>query len=76
MQGYSEFYKRTPDKKEFYEKIAMFHNTLRGKTSVDEGDWNMLQEWRVGFEIERQAEWLSTFTEHFTSGLKTTKSTL
>ena len=76
MQGYSEFYKRTPDKKEFYEKIAMFHNTLRGKTSVDEADWNMLQKWRVEFEIEKQAEWLSIFTERFTSGLKITKSTL
>ncbi len=76
MQGYSEFYKRTPDKKEFYEKIAMFHNTLRGKTSVDEGDWNMLQKKRIEFEIKSQAEWLSTFTERFTSGLKIAKSTL
>ena len=76
MQGYSEFYKRTPDKKEFYEKIAMFHNTLRGKTSVDEGDWNMLQKMRIEFEIKSQAEWLSTFTERFTSGLKIAKSTL
>lgn len=76
MQGYSEFYKRTPDKKEFYEKMAMFHNTLRGKTSVDEGDWNMLQKMRIEFEIKSQAEWLSTFTERFTSGLKIAKSTL
>ena len=76
MQGYSEFYKRTPDKKEFYEKIAMFHNTLQSKTSIDESDWSMLQKRRIEFEIEKQAEWLSTFTERFTSGLKITKSTL
>lgn len=72
IDGYKEFYRRNPDKKQFYEQIRIYLNTLKQKNAVTKNDLKKIEEWGLTAEIELQTEWLEKFKSQYLSESPTT----
>lgn len=67
IDGYKEFYRRNPDKKQFYEQIRIYLNTLKQKNAIIKNDLKKIEEWVLTAEIELQTEWLEGFKSQYLS---------
>ena len=65
IAGYKEFKTRSRDYKEFYEKMAIFEQTLIEKDAIGENERIALEEWQQIGEAEFQLDWLNKFKEQY-----------
>lgn len=65
IEGYCEFCKRTPSRKEFFDKIKQFKEFLLARKVIAEGDLIKFEEWNLYSESVLQNDWLTTFKNKF-----------
>lgn len=65
ITGYKEFKTRSRNSKEFYEKMALFEQTLIEKQAIGEKELIALKEWQQIGEAEFQLDWLNKFKEKY-----------
>lgn len=67
INGYKEFKNRSNDYDDFYDKIALFVQTLKQKNAISEDEQGKLKEWQQISEAEFQLDWLKTFKKQYTT---------
>lgn len=65
IAGYKEFKIRSRNYKTFYEKMALFEQTLIEKDAIGENERIALEEWQQIGEAEFQLRWLDKFKEQY-----------
>ena len=65
IAGYKEFKTRSRDYKDFYEKMALFEQTLTEKDAIGEAERIVLKEWQQIGEAEFQLDWLKKFKKQY-----------
>ncbi len=65
VNGYKEFKKRSRDYDDFYQKMALFIQTLKDKNALTEEQQTQMEEWQQVSEIEYQLDWLNKFKKQY-----------
>lgn len=67
QNGYIEFYHRTEDKNEFYQRMVEFKKSLveNGRKAATKKEINLLSDWELECEIKIHGNWLHNFSESF-----------
>ena len=65
INGYAEFYDRTPNKEEFYQKMAEYKEALtkNGRKAATKAELKMLDEWDLECEVLIHSKWLADFSK-------------
>ncbi len=63
--GYKEFKKRSRDYDDFYQKMALFIQTLKDKNALTEEQQTQMEEWQQVSEIEYQLDWLNKLKKQY-----------
>ena len=65
INGYKEFKNRSNNYDDFYDKMALFVQTLKKKNAISEDKQRKLKEWQQISEAELQLDWLKTFKKQY-----------
>lgn len=65
IEGYCEFSKRTPSRKDFFAKLQEFKESLIKRKVITKRDLKQFEEWDLFSEVKLQNEWLTEFRNRF-----------
>lgn len=68
INGYTEFYYRTSNKNEFYQKMTEYKDALvrDGRKAATKAEIKQLLEWDLECEVMIHSKWLTMFTKNYT----------
>lgn len=67
INEYTEFYSRTHNKSEFYQKMAEYKEALvqNGRKAANKAELKQLMEWDLESEVLIHSKWLAIFTKNY-----------
>jgi ATP-dependent DNA helicase RecQ len=65
IEGYCEFSKRTPSRKDFFAKLQEFKESLIKRKVITKRDLKQFEEWDLFSEVKLQNDWLTEFRNRF-----------